>query len=173
MEIVLMGYMGSGKSTIGNRISNNFNLAFIDLDSYIEEQEQLSVSEIFEQKGEIYFRLKEALYLEEILKSKSNYVLSLGGGTPCYGKNMTLIKESTAVSCYLRASIPTLVSRLAEAKEQRPLLAALNYEQLLEYVGKHVFERATFYEQAMYKIDVNGSTIAAVVAALSLKLNKH
>ena len=173
MEIVLMGYMGSGKSTIGKKLSNDFKLTFIDLDRYIEQREQLSIKDIFENKGEIYFRIKEAAYLKEVLATKSNYVLSLGGGTPCYGVNMDLIKQSSALSCYLKATIPTLVARLKSAKEQRPLLAGLNNEQFIEYVGKHLFERAVFYEQATYKIDVNVSSIQAILEDIKFKLNKH
>ena len=173
MEIVLMGYMGSGKSTIGKRISSDLGLVFIDLDTYIAKQEELSINEIFEEKGEIYFRRKEAFYLEEIITTQSNYVLSLGGGTPCYGANMDLIHQSNAVSCYLKATIPTLVARLENGKLQRPLLAGLTNAQLLEYVGKHLFERAVFYEQANHKIDVNKPTIQAVIDQIRFKLNTH
>ena len=173
MEIVLMGYMGSGKSTIGKRISIDLGLVFIDLDTYIAKQEELSINEIFEEKGEIYFRRKEAFYLEEIITTQSNYVLSLGGGTPCYGANMDLIHQSNAVSYYLKATIPTLVARLENGKLQRPLLAGLTNAQLLEYVGKHLFERAVFYEQANHKIDVNKPTIQAVIDQIRFKLNTH
>lgn len=173
MEIVLMGYMGSGKSTIGKRISDDLGVVFIDLDGYIEQQERLSINELFDLKGEIYFRRKEAFYLKEILTTKSNYILSLGGGTPCYGTNMDLIHQSNALSCYLKATIPTLVARLENGKEKRPLLAGLDAEQLLEYVGKHLFERAVYYEQADFKIDVNKPTIQAVLDQIRFKLNRH
>ena len=171
MEIVLMGYMGSGKSTIGKSISSRLQLTFIDLDNYIEQREDSSIKEIFKNKGEIYFRIKEAFYLKEILDTKTNYVLSLGGGTPCYGTNMDLIKESTAISYYLRANIPTLVARLQNGKENRPLIATLNDEQLLEYIGKHLFERAPFYEQAAIKININDVTIEEISEAILSKLN--
>lgn len=171
MEIVLMGYMGSGKSTIGKRISERLDLTFIDLDSYIELKEELSIKELFKSKGEIYFRVKEAEYLQEVLDTKTKYVLSLGGGTPCYGTNMNRINESAVVSCYLKANIPTLVKRLQKGKQDRPLIASLSNEQLLEYIGKHLFERAPFYEQAAYKININDRSIEEisddVVATLS------
>lgn len=162
MEIVIMGYMGSGKSTIGKYISKKNNLNFIDLDNYIEQREKLSIKEVFSQKGEIYFRIKEAFYLKEILDSKKNYVLSLGGGTPCYGTNIGLIKESNALSFYLKGSIQTLIQRLRNEKESRPLIASLNDEQLLEYIGKHLFERAPFYEQASFKIAINNKSVKEI-----------
>jgi len=172
MEIVLMGYMGSGKSTIGKHISERLNLTFIDLDAYIEQKEDQTIKALFSSKGEIYFRLKEAEYLQEILETKTKYVLSLGGGTPCYGTNMNRIKESTAISCYLKANIPTLVARLQKGKENRPLIASLNDAQLLEYVGKHLFERAPFYEQAAYKININDRSIEEISDDVVATLNK-
>ena len=66
-------------------ISEKMNLTCLDLDTYIEEREGVSISQLFETKGEIYFRKQEAVCLKEILDSKSNYILALGGGTPCYG----------------------------------------------------------------------------------------
>ena len=85
MKIILLGYMGSGKTTLGEAIAHLKNIPFIDLDSYIAEGEKLSVQEIFSSKGEIYFRKKEALYLQEVLQKEEDMVLSLGGGTPCFG----------------------------------------------------------------------------------------
>ena len=173
MEIVLMGYMGSGKSTIGKCISERLHLPFIDLDAYIEQKEEVSIKELFSSKGEIYFRLKEGLYLQEILDTKTNYVVSLGGGTPCYGTNMERIKESTAISCYLKANIPTLVARLQKGKQDRPLIAALNDDQLLEYIGKHLFERAPYYEQAAVKININDKSIEEISEELVATLNRQ
>jgi shikimate kinase len=173
MEIVLIGYMGSGKSTVGRYISEKLDLTFIDLDNFIAQKEELSIKEIFKMKGEVYFRIKEALYLKEILETTSNYVLSLGGGTPCYGTNMNSIKESNAISYYLKGSIPTLVERLQKEKQNRPLIATLNDAQLLEYIGKHLFERAPFYEQAAFNVPINNKSVAEISEEIFSKLDRH
>ena len=171
MEIVLLGYMASGKSTIGKHISDKMNLNFIDLDAYIEKKENKSISDIFSSKGEIYFRKQEGIYLKEILSAKSNYVLALGGGTPCYGANLEHIKKSSAKSIYLKASIPFLVKRLENEKSKRPLIANLNNNDLIEYIGKHLFERAPFYEQATFKVVIDHKTIDEVVKEITTQLH--
>jgi shikimate kinase len=171
MKIVLLGYMGSGKSTIGRYISDKMNITFIDLDSFIEEKEGMTISQLFSTKGEIYFRKQEGVYLKEILNTKSNYILALGGGTPCYGVNIQEINNSNIISCYLKASIPFLVERLKEGKKNRPLIATLNDEQLTEYVGKHLFERAPFYEQSKYKIFIDNKSIEDVYCNIAAQLH--
>ena len=171
MEIVLLGYMGSGKSTIGKYISEKMNLTCLDLDTYIEEREGVSISQLFETKGEIYFRKQEAVCLKEILDSKSNYILALGGGTPCYGSNMQLIIDSNVISFYLKASIPFLANRLEFSKKNRPLIANLSNEQLLEYIGKHLFERAHFYEQSDYKVPIDNKSIEEIYCDIAVQLH--
>jgi len=84
MNIVLLGYMGCGKSSIGNELASKTAMEFLDLDDYIESQEKKSISQIFEDHGEIYFRKKEHLYLKEVLEKYKNSIISLGGGTPCF-----------------------------------------------------------------------------------------
>lgn len=155
MKIVLLGYMASGKSSIGKRIAKSLNISFIDLDDYIIEKENSSIAEIFSSKGEIYFRKIEHVYLKEILDNEKNFILALGGGTPCYANNMDLINNSTATSIYLQGNVPTLVERLIKKKAKRPLVASLSDEQIPEFVAKHLFERRAFYEQAemTFKID--------------------
>ncbi len=139
MKIVLLGYMASGKSTIGREISKKLDMKFIDLDDYISKREKTSISEIFKVKGEIYFRRIENLYLSEILNSKDSIILSLGGGTPCYSNNMELILNSEASSIYIKASIKTLVARLTSEKNKRPLVADLENDKLIEFVAKASF----------------------------------
>jgi len=95
MNLILIGYMASGKSTIGNYLAKVLNYSFIDLDNYIEKKENLSVKEIFSQKGEIYFRKLENTALKEIVNNKENFVLSLGGGTPCFYDTMEWLKSKT------------------------------------------------------------------------------
>ena len=155
MRIVLLGYMASGKSSIGKRIAKSLNINFIDLDDYIIEKENQSIADIFSNKGEIYFRKIEHLYLKEILENEKNFILSLGGGTPCYANNMELIKNNKATSIYLQGNVLTLVERLIKKKAKRPLIASLSDEQIPEFVAKHLFERRAFYELAeiTFKID--------------------
>jgi len=172
MKIVLLGYMASGKSAVGKVLAKDKSLDFIDLDAYIEEKEQISISEIFRVKGEIYFRKKEAEYLEDLLKTDKNAIISLGGGTPCYGKNMELIQNS-AVSFYLKASIATIFDRLQHETSQRPLVATIGTENLQEYIAKHLFERNPYYEKANYIISVNDKSIEEITAEINLKLHKN
>ena len=163
--------MASGKSTIGRKISKKLNMKFIDLDDYISKREKSSILEIFKVKGEIYFRRIESLYLSEILNSKDSFILSVGGGTPCYSNNMELILNSEASSIYIKASIKTLAARLASEKNKRPLVADLENDKLTEFVAKHLFERRFFYEQA--SITMNTEDKSAEEIATELKILFH
>ena len=170
MKIVLLGYMASGKSTIGREISKKLDMKFIDLDDYISKREKSSISEIFKVKGEIYFRRIESFYLSEILNSKDSFILSLGGGTPCYSNNMELILNSEASSIYIKASIITLVARLTSEKNKRPLVAELENDKLTEFVAKHLFERRFFYEQASITVITEDKSIEEITTEIRILL---
>ncbi|MEZ7916397.1 MAG: shikimate kinase [Polaribacter sp.] len=170
MKIVLLGYMASGKSTIGREISKKLDMKFIDLDDYISKREKSSISEIFKVKGEIYFRRIESFYLSEILNSKDSIILSLGGGTPCYSNNMELILNSEASSIYIKASIKTLVARLTSEKNKRPLVAELENDKLTEFVAKHLFERRFFYEQASITVITEDKSIEEITTEIRILL---
>jgi len=152
VKIVLVGYMGSGKSTIGKLLAGNLDYDFIDLDDYIASSEHMEIPKIFESKGELYFRKKEFEYLNEILNTKDDFVLSTGGGTPCYGENMHAILEATSNVFYLKVSIAGLINRLISEKEHRPLISNIPNEELPEFIGKHLFERSYFYSQANHNL---------------------
>lgn len=172
MNVILIGYMASGKSSVGKILANKLNYDFIDLDDYIEKKENITVGNIFKLKGEIYFRKLETLYLKEILANKNNVVLSVGGGTPCYGNNMDVILNDTnSKSVYLKTGIPTLVSRLKNEKSKRPLIGHIETEDLLtEFIGKHLFERSQFYNLAETKIITDNKSEADIVEELLLNL---
>lgn len=162
MKIVLIGYMASGKSSVGKILAERLDTSFIDLDAYIEEKENSSITSIFSEKGEIYFRLKETEYLEELLNSKYNFVLSVGGGTPCYANNIQLIAEKSK-SVYLKSSLNTLHNRLKKQRKSRPLIANLKLEKLKEFIAKHLFERTSYYEQAKFIISTDDKIINEIV----------
>ena len=153
--IALMGYMGSGKSTLGLALSKQLELPFQDLDFLIEEQQGLNVSEIFSDRGEIQFRKAESEVLQAIINRGEPLVLALGGGTPCYGSNLELLKEDHVMSIYLKLSVQTLFNRLKERKGTRPLIAHLDDDQLEEFIRKHLFERQFYYNQASCIVDID------------------
>lgn len=157
-KILMLGYMGSGKSTIGKLVAQRLGISFFDLDILIENRLQMSVSEIFLQKGEIYFRKIEHQLFNELLNDDKTFVLSLGGGTPCYANNHLLLTSSNVVSVYLNASIDTLSSRLFLERSKRPLIASLSEEEFKEYIAKHLFDRSYFYNQSSFKVLVNKKT---------------
>ena len=162
--------MASGKTTIGRLISESLELPFYDLDSIIEQELKISINEIFEQKGELFFRKKESEVLEAFLKKTDNYVLALGGGTPCYYDNFSQYQTEDIKSFYLKASVTTLWERLKSQKNTRPILANLNNEALNEFVAKHLFERNYFYNQVQTVISVDNKNEQEIVSEILSKL---
>lgn len=171
MIIILIGYMGSGKSTIGRKLSETVNFEVIDIDDYIQNKENMNIPQIFETKGEIYFRKMEHIYLKELLMM-DNIILSLGGGTPCYGGNMdAILSTEKAHSIYLKASIPSLVNRLKSGKWKRPLIAHLKTdEELTEFIGKHLFERSFYYSQSNKILVTDGKSVDSIVEEIVASL---
>jgi len=162
-KIILLGYMGCGKSTIANKLSEKTTIPFIDLDHYIEEKNNLTVKEIFEKFGEIYFRKLEHQAFVTLLEQEETIILGLGGGTPCYANNHELLQRPDVISIYLKASVSTLFERLSKNKSKRPLIANLNDAELNEFIAKHLFDRSYYYNQAKHKVAVDGKTINETV----------
>ena len=161
-NIALLGYMASGKTTIAKLLAEKLHLDNADLDQIIEDEEKLSINQIFEGKGEIYFRKREHATLKSVLNSKSNAVVALGGGTPCYAGNMDILKSSGWKTVYLRASIDTLVQRLQE-NELRPLVRDKSSAELRDFVAMHLFERSFYYNQADIVINIDNKSPEEIV----------
>lgn len=157
MIIALAGYMGSGKSHISKLLSEKLNFKLIDLDKEISKKNNLTVAEIFNNKGELYFRKQERELLEVILANEENAILSLGGGTPAYYNNMDVINQNS-ISFYLRANVNTLVERLSRQKSKRPLIANISDADLPEFIAKHLFERNIFYNKSQFTISTDDKT---------------
>ena len=172
MIIVLMGYMGSGKSIIGKKLAQILGYQFCDLDTYISDKEGATISQIFNDKGEIYFRKIESTALKTILQTGENMVLSLGGGTPCYGNNLRYINNTNSVkSFYLKASIPILADRLITEKAFRPMISHLtSNEGIIEFIGKHLFERSVFYSKSDYTIITDHKSVDEVIEQIVVQL---
>jgi len=167
MIFVLLGYMGVGKTTIGKHLAQILNYTFIDLDDYIEKKEQLSVSEIFKTKGEIYFRKKEHYYLKVLLSSKNKIVLAVGGGTPCYAGNMDVITKNDVESFYLQLPPNMLAKRLFNEKTGRPLINNIpTQEKLTHFIAIHLFERQSFYGMASHTINTANLTKQEITEAI-------
>ncbi len=161
--------MGSGKSHISKILSDKLNFKLIDLDKEISKRNKMTIPEIFDKKGEIYFRKLERETLEEILASEKNTILSLGGGTPVYYNNMEIINHNSK-SVFLRASVATLAERLSKQKEKRPLIANIVDENLAEFIAKHLFERNDFYNKAQISVITDNRTPEDIASEITEKL---
>lgn len=170
MIISLIGYMGSGKSHISKLLSREMDLKLIDLDKEISLQCKMPISEIFEKKGELFFRRAEREKLEEILAKDKNCVLSLGGGTPAYYNNMEIINQNSE-SVFLRTSVGTLAERLSRQKSKRPIIAKINEQDLPEFIAKHLFERNQFYSMAKFTLDTDRKTPGEISAEIRAFFN--
>ena len=150
--------MGSGKTLVSKELSVLNNFKIFDLDTEISKQNSRSITEIFKEKGEIFFRKTEKEVLEKILSTEKNIILSLGGGTPCYYNNIDSINEKT-ISVFLKTNVKTIAQRLSSEKDKRPLIQNISNEDLPEFIAKHLFERNPFYNQA--KITINTDNLSA------------
>ena len=158
--------MGSGKSTIATFLSEKLQLPCFDLDQHIEEKERMTISSLFETKGEIYFRKVEHQVFKEMMHSTESFVLSLGGGTPCYANNHLYLNGDGIVSIYLKTSIDQLYLRLQHQKATRPLLADKSDEELMAFIAQHLFERSYFYNQATYAINTDMKSPKEIVSEI-------
>ena len=150
--VYIIGFMGSGKSTAGKKLASLLGWSFIDLDKRIEGHAGKTISEIFSQYGENYFRNLEAEVLKS-LKSQKNTVISTGGGTPCHGDNMDHMLE-TGLTLYLKLTPGQLKSRLSESTGERPLIKDLSNDGLLSFIDEKLAWREKCYNRA--KITVEG-----------------
>ena len=155
-KIFLLGFMGSGKSTLGKKLAKKLDLPFFDLDKYIEEYTGVTISEIFKAKGELHFRELETQLLTKLISNNNRYLIAVGGGAPCFNNNIDLINNN-GTSIYLKYNVGILASRLFIAKAERPLIANKTKEELVDFISKLLSEREQFYTQS--KIVVEGNNI--------------
>lgn len=163
-KVVLVGYMGVGKSKVAEKLAKTLQIEWIDLDNLIIKNEQLSIQDIFTTKGEIYFRKQEHQIFKDLLTNQQkSFVLSTGGGTPCYAQNHLFLQSANITSIYLKASIENLIRRISSSKSDRPLLANLNEDEMNDFVAKHLFERSFFYHQAQFVVNTDDKSIDEIV----------
>jgi shikimate kinase len=145
-RVFLIGFMGAGKTTIGQELSVRMNCSFVDLDLFIERRYYKTIRQIFEEKGEETFREIECKALREVAEFE-DVVISTGGGTPCFHQNMMFMNEQ-GTTVYLKVSLEELVRRINLHKSARPLLKDYTGDELRRFVEESIVRRRPFYEQA-------------------------
>ena len=161
--------MGVGKTSLAKKIANKVGISCYDLDEIIQKSENSSIESIFKNKGEVYFRRVEHQLFKDFIVKKDNFILSLGGGTPCYANNHVFLQNEDVISIYLKASIKTLTEKLKNKRKKRPLVKNLAIEELQEYIAKHLFDRSFYYQQSKITVVVDGKSKKEVVKEI-LKL---
>jgi shikimate kinase len=152
VRIYLVGFMGSGKSSAGQRIASLLGYGFTDLDTLIEQGAGMNIAEIFSRHGEEWFREREREVLHQTVKLE-DYVIACGGGTPCYFDNMEFMKREGR-TCYLEMEASQLASRLRSSGAKRPLIKDIAEEELIPWIENKLEGRRGFYELA--EITVSG-----------------
>ena len=151
-RIILVGYMGSGKTTVGKALSKETGMMFYDLDWYIESRMHTTVSKLFSERGEEAFRQIEYNMLHEVAEFE-DVIISCGGGTPCFFDNMDYLNQQGDV-VYLKCEPETLYKHLLMGKVERPLIKGKSPEELIAYITNHLAEREPFYSRAKHTLDV-------------------
>ncbi|MFT5779339.1 MAG: shikimate kinase [Crocinitomicaceae bacterium] len=159
-RIILVGFMGSGKTTLGKKIAQSMGIPFIDSDQEIEEHFQKSIGEIFTENGESYFRTIETEYIEA-LDLRDEFVLATGGGMPCFDRNMSMLNE-IGTTFYLNQSPKELAHRLSHAKFPRPLIEGLSEDELLPFIEDKLSAREEYYKMATIVLDQDEQTAETI-----------
>lgn len=167
-KIYIIGFMGSGKTTIGIKLASMLNWSFTDLDRQIEEHAAMKITQIFSDKGENYFRETETLMLKK-MRDASNVVVSTGGGTPVFGDNMDYML-STGLTIYLKLTPAQLRSRLHPSDSERPLISNLNSEELLSFIEERLLYREKWYCRADLIINGFDTDMRALYSEVSARL---
>jgi shikimate kinase len=150
-RVYIIGFMGSGKSTAGKKLALTLGWQFLDLDKQVELKAGQPIKDIFSSLGEDHFRRIEAETLLD-LKIIEDTVISTGGGTPCFGKNMDFMLTSGFV-VYLKMTPGQLKSRLEGSTSNRPLINNLTKKDLLKYISDKLLEREEYYLKASFIVE--------------------
>ena len=164
MRIFLTGFMGSGKTSFGKKLAKHLMFDFYDLDNEVEKQESLSVSTIFNQNGEEYFRQIERDCLKQII-TKNNFVLATGGGTPYYFNNMDLINKA-GLSIYLYMNSKAILNRLQNSKSERPLIKGMQSKELELFINEKLSLREQYYNRSHIKLNSIGISTEMAIKAI-------
>ena len=152
-RIIIIGYMGAGKTTVGKALSKQLNMPFYDLDWYIESRMRKTVKEIFDERGEEGFRIIEHNLLHEVAEFE-DVIISCGGGVPCFYDNMEYMNQQ-GETVYLKATPEVLYGHLKMGKSVRPLLQNKTSEEVKVFINEQLQVRDPFYSKAKYTLDVN------------------
>jgi shikimate kinase len=164
-RVYITGFMGSGKTTAGRKIADELGWGFTDLDQLIETGAGKSIIKIFAEEGEDHFRLLEAEALREV-STYHNHVIATGGGAPCYGTNMDLMKK-TGLTIYLKMTPLQLASRLLKSRGERPLLAGIPDCDVEGYIKSKLNSREPWYVRADLIIGGFDPDIKAIVKIIT------
>jgi shikimate kinase len=166
MKIFLIGLPGSGKTTIGKLLAEKLNLLFVDLDAEIERSEGQRINQIFEKRKENYFREVESMMLKRFCSSSESFVMSTGGGAPCFHDNMVQMNEA-GKTVFLDVSAKEIADRLEKTNlTERPLFAKLSPDQLKDKIEFLRSQRIGFYKQAGF-IAEGDLPIEKIIAAVT------
>ena len=152
-RIIIVGYMGSGKTTVGKALSKDMGIPFYDLDWYIESRMRKTVAQIFAERGEEGFRKIEYNMLHEVAEFE-NVIISCGGGTPCFFDNMDYM-NGQGETVYLKASPEVLYGHLKMGKTERPLLKNKTPEEMQVFIAEQLEKREPYYSKAKHTLEVN------------------
>lgn len=153
VRVILIGYMGAGKTTIGKALAQDLGVTFYDLDWYISNRMRKTIAQIFEERGEDGFRQIERNMLHEVAEFE-DVIISCGGGTPCFFDNIDYMNQQAPV-VYLKAEPDVLFKHLAMSKNDRPLLRGKSQEELIAFIKDQLEKREPFYTKASYSLDVS------------------
>ncbi|MEN9639308.1 MAG: shikimate kinase [Bacteroidota bacterium] len=170
MRVFLIGYMGSGKSTLGPELAKALRLHFHDLDKIIEAEAWMSIKDIFRKQGEDAFRLKEQAALQKFVAGHDDFVLATGGGTPCFFDNLELMNNS-GTTVYLAVEALELFRRLQHQKAERPMISRLGDAALWNRIREHLALRSSHYEQAHIIWDGKRRELSPLVELIREHLN--
>lgn len=152
MRVILIGYMGAGKTTFGKALAQQMDMTFCDLDWYIEEQNRTTISQIFKNEGETAFREKEREALHKVMQ-QDNLILAVGGGTPCFYDNIDFMNQH-AHTIYLSATPETLKAHIRMGGSKRPLVDGKTDEELTEFITTSLKKRESYYQKAADTITI-------------------
>src|SRR5690606_14036728 len=164
MKLFLIGYMGSGKTTLGDPLAKKLQIPFIDLDTLLEKREGKSIPQLFEEVGEAGFREKERDLLQKGV-FPDQFVMATGGGAPCFFDNMDWMHRQ-GITMYLRARAEEIARRLENERSQRPLLRDIEKQDLVGVIRERIAGREKFYLQAKLVMEHDNLTVDLLLEAL-------